>query len=152
MTDEAAGSITRLLPDTMHARLGEHPTVTCTDAPELSDGGRRSLTPTWIVGADQPPRTTAGFAVCGVGRGFGRCVAVGIGRGAVVARGVAGGAGRGVTGAGALEPAAEGSAVGTGDVPAAGVDAVAAGSADGVAVNVIADGVGLLIAAGLPVE
>ena len=72
--------------------------MTCTDAPEVSDGGRTSLAPMWSAGADQPPRAAAAVAVCragrGAGRGAGRRVR-GIGRGDALTRGV----GRGVAGA-----------------------------------------------------
>lgn len=84
----------------MQARLGEHATVTCTRAPDVSDGGRTSLTPTRRTGADQPPRGLDAFVVGrgarGVGRAAGGRVAVLAGRGDVVERSVARGVVRGV--------------------------------------------------------
>ena len=128
----------------MQARLGEHATVTCTRAPDVSDGGRTSLTPTSRTGADQPPRGAAAFAVGRgarrVGRAAGGRVAVLAGRGDAVGRAVARGVVRGVACGAvrvvvAVDADAEG-AVGVGEVDVVGVgradDKVAAGScADG---------------------
>lgn len=128
----------------MQARLGEHATVTCTRAADVSDGGRTSLTPTRRTGADQPPRGADAFVVGrgarGVGRAAGGRIAVLIGRGDVVGRAVARGVVRGVA-CGAVrvvvvvDADAEG-AVGVGEVDVVGVgradEVVAAGSgADG---------------------
>jgi hypothetical protein len=146
VTDAAVGSISRSLPDTMHALLGEHATVTRTAAPEVSSGGRTSLTPTCSTGADQPPRAEAAFTVRGVGRVKRRPGDAGTCRGDVLARGVARGVDCGVAGVAGVVAVGRGDvdvAAGAGGVCEVDGAAVAVRVADGVAVGVARSGRGV---------